>query len=162
MMSVLEDAVHRRLRIECSEISLTKAGATPLSLKGPGTISIDEVGQIQFEFSLSQESNKTYGTTVVQQQHQVPEEPRDMDYFVLTAMSDSGEVYQGRIRYPDWVDKPGLAKGKLAQLESRRLLSGSEPSMARMSIAKKINFPEIQHLEEAVSRKDYCWLDFLH
>jgi hypothetical protein len=159
-MSILEDAVLRRLRIECSEISLTKGGATPLNFKGPGTIWIDESGQIQFEFELSQEAEKIYDLTVVRQQYEAPEEPKDMDYFALAATSDSREVYQGRILYPDRGDKPGLAKGKLMQLESSRQLSESEPSVARMLIRKKINFPQIQHLGEAISPKEYCWLDF--
>jgi hypothetical protein len=161
-MSILEDAAHRRLRIECSEISLTKGGPAPLSFKGPGTVWIDEGGQIHFEFSLHQEENRGYDMAVVRQAHQVPEEPRDEDYFALTALtalSCSGEVYQGRVLYPEWADKPGVGKGKLTQLQSTRQLSGEEPSVARILIPTNIDFPQIQHLE-GLSPKNYCGLNF--
>jgi hypothetical protein len=59
-MSILEDSVRRQLRVECSEIGLTKRGTVPLDFKGPGIIWFDKDGQINFEFSLTQEENRTY------------------------------------------------------------------------------------------------------
>jgi hypothetical protein len=159
-MSILEDSVRRQLRVECSEIGLTKRGTVPLAFKGPGIIWIDKDGQINFEFSLTQEENRTYDLAVARQAYQAFDEPKEDDYFNLTALCGSGEVFQGALLYPDWADKPNVAKGKLTQLQSTQQLSGHAQSRARMLLAKKINFPQIQGPDGSLSSKDYCRFDF--
>jgi hypothetical protein len=73
-MSIFEEHVNRRLRIECSEISLVRSGAPRLSIKGPGTIWTDASGTICFEFSLSPEQYQPYVKTRLEQVRPVPDE----------------------------------------------------------------------------------------
>jgi hypothetical protein len=82
-MSILEDTARCRLRIECPEIGLTKAGETGLAFKGPGSIWTDETGQIQFEIRLPDEAVETYEIAALRQQYNAPEDPKDTDYFAL-------------------------------------------------------------------------------
>jgi hypothetical protein len=82
-MSILEDMACCRLRIECPEMGLTKAGETGLAFDGPGSIWTDETGQIKFEIRLPDEAGQTYQVAALRQQYNAPEDPKETDYFAL-------------------------------------------------------------------------------
>jgi hypothetical protein len=156
MMSILEDAARRQLRIECSEIRLTKGGAAPLAFKGPGIIWIDKDGQINFQFSLSDEENRTYDTSAIRQAYQAFDQPKEDDYFDISALSASGEVFQGKLLYPEWADTAGIAKGKLIQLQSTTQVAGQTQSMARMLLRRKIDLSQIEVPDGTCSSQSEC------
>jgi hypothetical protein len=85
-MSILSDLAYRRLRIECREVELDRSAAPPLSIKGPGTIWIDDAGQIVFEFKLAHDQYRPYVKAQLENPRPVPTEPKDEDYFKLTAL----------------------------------------------------------------------------
>jgi hypothetical protein len=91
-MSILEDTARCRLRIECPEIALTKPGQAGLVFKGPGAIWTDQTGQIQFEMRLSDDARERYQIAALRQQFDVPEDPKDSDYFALKAVNSSGKA----------------------------------------------------------------------
>jgi hypothetical protein len=155
-MSILEDSARRQLRIECSEIRLTKGGPVPLAFNGPGTIWIDKDGQINFEFSLSVEENRAYDEAAIRQAHQTFDQPKEEDYFELSALSGSGEVFEGKLLYPEWADTPGIAKGKLIQLQSTRQVTGQTQSIARMLLPRKLDFPQIEGRDGRRSSQSDC------
>jgi hypothetical protein len=154
-VSILEDTACRRLRIECPEMSLTKIGENELGFGGPGAVWTNQIGEIQFEIRLAEEAAEIYRIAALRQQFDVHEDPKDTDYFALKAVSSSGEIYTGRILYPERADQPSRAKGKLNYLESTQEVRLTEQSSARILISKKLNIPAIQHLEEKAPRKDY-------
>ena len=107
---------------------LERSAAPALSIKGPGIIWIDEAGQIVFEFKLAPDQYRPYAKTSLEHPRPVPEEPKDEDYFQLTAQACSGEILRGRLLYPEvqndtaegfW-DGPGTATGKIYELIHRR------------------------------------------
>jgi hypothetical protein len=98
---MFEDIAYRRLRIDCSEISLVRSGAPPLDIKGRGEIWVDQDGMICFKFSLSPEQYQPYTKATLEHPRPVPENPKDEDYFELTALTSSGETLRGRLLYPE-------------------------------------------------------------
>jgi hypothetical protein len=119
IMSIFDDIANRRLRIECSEITLVRKGAPSLSVKGSGETTVDQAGQLQFRFAVPKEQYQPYVTARLAKPRPVPDDPKDEDYFELTAIAFSGEIFRGRLLHPEvsnivpegfW-NGPGIAEG---------------------------------------------------
>jgi hypothetical protein len=162
-MSILEDTANRRLRMQCSEICLAKSGTDPITAKGAGTVWTDEAGQLRFECELSKADFVPYARAMERHVRQLPEEPGDDDYWQLTAVSTSGDIYQGRVLYAEdesrdenrFPETLGKAKGKLHQLRSTRESEETGLDLVTLLVPRKIDFPRIWY-PEGISSKDHC------
>jgi hypothetical protein len=166
-MSILADVAHSRSRIECTEVSLRRSAAPPLSVTGPGAIWIDDAGQIVFEFKLAPDQYRPYVKVQLERPRPIPDEPKDEDYFELTALARSGEILRGRLLYPQvqndtaegfW-DGPGTARGKVHELTHCRDCNEGIPDTAKFFLRKKLFFPRLWD-DKGVSPQEHCDINF--
>jgi hypothetical protein len=162
-MSILQDVARRLLSIECPEIRLVRSGAPPLSIKGPGTIFVDQAGQICFKFEVSPDQYMPFTKARLEHPRPVPDSPKDEDYFELTAASESGTVLRGHLLYPEvnntapegiW-DGPGIAEGKVHQLTLEEESDPDLPSFAKFTIPRKLLIPRIAR-SDGIPDEKYC------
>jgi hypothetical protein len=166
MTSLLQAAAQRILKIECADIALDRSGEPPLSIHGPGTIFIDKQGQISFRFDVSSEQYKPF-TKARFEHHRPPSAPpKDEDYYKLTATSASEQVWRGSLLYPEvnnltpegfW-NGPGIAEGKVHELNFEEPADPNSPSYAELTIPKELIIPRIQRVEE-LSEPNYRYFD---
>jgi hypothetical protein len=56
--------------------------------------------EIVFEFKLAPDQYRPYVKAQLERPRPIPDEPKDEDYFELTALARSGEILRGRLLYP--------------------------------------------------------------
>jgi hypothetical protein len=163
---ILQDIARQLLKVECAEISLVRSGEPALSIKGPGTIFVDQAGQICFAFDVSTEQFKPFTKSRLERPRPVPERPKDDDYFELEAVSDLGRL-RGRLLYPDiknstpdgfW-DGPGTAEGKVHQLSVENEADSNLPSCAQITMPRKLVIPRIER-PNGISDEGSCYFEF--
>jgi hypothetical protein len=166
-MSILSDLAYRQLRIECTEVALQRSAAPSLSIKGPGTIWINDAGQIVFEFKLAPDEYRPYVKAQLENPRPVPTELKDEDYFELTAFSLSGEILRARLLYPEvqndtpegfW-EGPGTASGKIYELTHCRDSKEEITNTARFFLRKKLPLPVLWD-NKGVSPREHFNIDF--
>jgi hypothetical protein len=166
IVSILQDIALRLLKIECPEISLARSGAPALSIRGPGTISVDRAGQICFRFEIPPAQFEPFTKARLERPRPVPERPKDEDYFELEAVSDLGRL-RGRLLYLDvknstpegfW-DGPGIAEGKVHQLSLEEESDPNLPSCAKLTIPGKLFIPRIER-PDGISDEGSCYFEF--
>jgi len=140
---------------------LVRKGAPSLSVKGPGETTVDQAGQLQFGFAVPKEQYQPYVTARLAKPRPVPDDPKDEDYFELTAIAFSGEIFRGRLLHPEvsnlvpegfW-NGPGIAEGKVHQLELKEQALEEPMDSASFVLPKKLLFPHLNPAE-GISPKD--------
>lgn len=165
-MPLIQDIALRRLRIECREISLVRTGAPRLSIRGPGSIFVDESGQICFRFEIPPDQFEPFTKARLERPRPVPERPKDEDNFELEAVTDFG-CLRGRLLYPDIVnttlgglwDGPGIAEGKLHQLTVEEECDPGLSPCAKLTIPGKLLIPRIER-PDGISDEGSCYFEF--
>jgi hypothetical protein len=164
MMQILQDVAKRILGIKCPEISLGRSGEP--SISGEGTVFVDKLGQIYFRFDVYCEQYKPFVNARLEHPRPIAERPKDEDYYELKAKSVSGQVWRGRILYPEinnttpeglW-EGPGFAEGTVHSLTLEEEVDDALPSYAELTIPKKLIIPQIERIDE-LSEVDHCYFD---
>ncbi|MHB8523830.1 MAG: hypothetical protein ACYDH9_24165 [Limisphaerales bacterium] len=142
-MNAREDFADLKFRIECSQMVLTKAGGTPLIVRGPGEIWQDKEGVLQYKIFADKAGYRNLVDYIVRPGvigQLIPEE----DYFTLEAQEYSLPRWTAQRVLPAprggvW---EGVAEGHLQELvHTRAHPPNPESDFVTLRLKDKLEFP---------------------
>lgn len=155
-MSILEEAAEGKLRLECSEIRLERAGSSPLNVRGPGLIEVNDQGSFNFRIHVSSEDHQLLSANLLNPTRP-PGSLIPLDEFLnLTAVPYHSEEWTGRASDPGTngpLGGPGIASGQVYELQSARQTAQTEVDCATFYLPGRLAFPALimTQLEESRS-----------
>lgn len=155
-MSDVDNFVRGTFRVDCSVIQLTRGGALPIDVGGPGHLSQDESGSLNYAIHLSPAA---IGVLVneINRPRQVGALIPPEEYIQLVAQAYNGPIWTATIAGSGITTGPGgggLAFGLLHQIVKvfDRIASG-EGTAARLLMRGSIEFPATEFSETQVVRE---------
>jgi hypothetical protein len=154
-MSILERATEGKLRLECSEICLERAGSTPIQIKGPGSIESNDRGLFDYRFHISSVDHDRLRLNLFGGARRAGSLVPADEFLTLTAISYSDGEWTGRVSNPGTdgpVGGPGIATGEVYELTSTRKTGASESDYVKFYLPGRLAFPTIISTKREQSR----------
>jgi len=155
-MKEVEDFIQGKFQVNCGEIRLSREGAHPLDVRGPGHLGQNENGRITYTIHLTPEALGILMNELNRQRQLGLLIPED-EYIQFTARAYNKPVWSAVIAGSDFkpgVQGDGMAYGTIGELINRfpRPESG-ETTSARLVMRETIAFPATEFSEVTVVRE---------
>ena len=154
-MSILERVTEGKLRLECSEIRIGRAGSTPVQIKGPGSIESNDRGSLNYRFHISSVDHDRLRRNLFRGVRPAGGLVPADEFLILTAVSYSDGEWTGRASNPGTdgaVSGPGIATGDVYELASTRKTGSSESDYVKFYLPGRLAFPAIIATQREESR----------